>query len=1049
MSWACSSCGGDNPDGMRFCGHCGAAAGTPEDSGADAGVSEALKSFVSQQVAEHLVASGGDITEERRLVTALFADLSGFTPLADRLDPEELLEIIDPIIERLTNIVGRYEGYVDKFAGDALLAFFGAPVAHEDDAERALMVATEMHQEVRRILPELPDDARDLTLHIGVNSGRVVARVLGTEVRMDYSVLGDAVILAQRLESAAPPNESYVGETTYELTHEHFDFEPVGELTLKGKSSAVPAWRLRGRKRSWGPRRENVFVGRDQDLRTIESALDGVTAGRGAIVSVSGEPGVGKSRFTEEVRRRAEDRGAAWLTTRCLSYGAGIPYWPVAELVRRLAGVAPEDPPQVALERLAGSIPGAAATSIPYFARLLGLPAGTVDDLEPEAYRRGLHEAVAGSVTQLAAARPVVLVVKNLHWADASSVSLATDLARLSESISFVLYLTARAEAVSVLLQIASGTAETLRHAIQLDPLGAGAIGPLLEGFAGGPVADAVTALVNERAAGNPFFARELLRSLQESSDVVSSDGVWVLAERFDAARIPPTIEGVLSARIDVLPRHAAATLQTSSVIGRRVRVPLLRAVDEAVDVDANLQELLDAELLDPSDEPDELVFHHALVQDVAYSRLLRKRRRELHLKVAEEAERLYGAGDDVIDLLARHLHLAEAGDKAVEYLTRAGERARRLFANDEAIIHLGHALELARKSERSGELVPPLLLGLADVHELVGNYEQALAFYREARELGTGVGAARGIAATLRNRSDYDEALAFLTDALEDWEHSPSDQASLWLEKGRVLSRQGRFTEAIDSLQIAMAKCADSRVRAETQLQLARAEAVVGRTDAALTHVLDAVVILEEAKDLKGLATALRILGGDVYGSMERWPEAAKTLRRGLDIAARVGSVEELAGCSINLGLVELALGNVDEAIACDRRAIDEFARIGITTGEAIGYGNLSEKLLAAGRLVEALEAGSKALDLARSIGDMETVADVMRTVAAVKRVQGNFTEALSTAEEAVELYLEMGSIPGAVEVLQTAAVHASESGDEERARRLEQRARSLLAQN
>src|ERR671937_321369 len=210
-NWTCSACGGENPEGMRFCGHWGppaAAAPEPQPEADDHQVAEALRSFVAGPVAEKLVEAGGALPQERRLITALFADVSGFTSLADRLDPEELLEVIDPVISELSSAVGRYGGYVEKFAGDALLALFGAPVSHEDDAERALRVAVEMHRELARISQDLPHDA-ELTLHVGVNSGHGIARILGSEARMDYAVLGDSVILAQRLESAAPPGETY------------------------------------------------------------------------------------------------------------------------------------------------------------------------------------------------------------------------------------------------------------------------------------------------------------------------------------------------------------------------------------------------------------------------------------------------------------------------------------------------------------------------------------------------------------------------------------------------------------------------------------------------------------------------------------------------------------------------------------------------------------------------------------------------------------------------------------------------------------------------
>src|SRR5919201_6581209 len=234
--WTCSGCGGTNPEGTRFCGHCGRAVAVEA-------APETPESVIAGRIGERLEEIGDDAGYARRLVTALFADVSGFTSLADRLDPEELLEVIDPVISALSSVVGRYGGYVEKFAGDALLALFGAPVSHEDDAERALRVAVEMHPELARLVQDLPHDA-ELTLHVGVNSGHGIARILGSEARMDYAVLGDSVILAQRLESAAPPGETYVSETTVRLTESEFEFEPVGELTLKGKSEPVPAWRL-------------------------------------------------------------------------------------------------------------------------------------------------------------------------------------------------------------------------------------------------------------------------------------------------------------------------------------------------------------------------------------------------------------------------------------------------------------------------------------------------------------------------------------------------------------------------------------------------------------------------------------------------------------------------------------------------------------------------------------------------------------------------------------------------------------------------------------
>src|SRR4051795_6205179 len=288
-AWTCASCGGDNPDGTRFCGHCGAPADQPAttaESTTDQDVAQALRSFVAGPVADRLVEAGGTLPEERRLITALFADVSGFTSLADRLDPEQLLEVIDPVISALSSVVGRHGGYVEKFAGDALMALFGAPVTHEDDAARAVRVALEMHEQLARVVDDLPPEA-ELTLHVGINSGHGIARILGSEARMDYAVLGDAVILAQRLESAAPPGETYVSETTVQLTADEFEFAPVGDLTLKGKAEPVPAWRLVGSRAKQEAAGEAQLIGRESELGVVAEVLAELRSGHGGVLLVT------------------------------------------------------------------------------------------------------------------------------------------------------------------------------------------------------------------------------------------------------------------------------------------------------------------------------------------------------------------------------------------------------------------------------------------------------------------------------------------------------------------------------------------------------------------------------------------------------------------------------------------------------------------------------------------------------------------------------------------------------------------------------------------
>ena len=995
---------------MRFCGHCGApATAAPPPPPAQPDVADALRSFVATQVADRLVESGGTLPQERRLITALFADVSGFTRLADQLDPEELLEVIDPIISGLSSIVGRYEGYVEKFAGDALLALFGAPVTHEDDAARALSVALEMHRELERLCVELGREPGELTLHVGINSGHGIARILGSEARTDYAVLGDSVILAQRLESAAPPGETYVSATTRRLTQGRFEFEPVGELTLKGKSEPVPAWRLVGERRGGLrfstdlERAVTPLVGREAELTRAAAALAALKDGTGAVVSVTGEAGVGKSRLIQHLREHQVERGVRWLDTRCLSYGAGLAYWPYAELLRVLT-----------------------PSHSPFFERLLGLESPPeIAELEPQAFRRGLHEAFAAMLRGLADEGPLVLLIEDVHWADASSLELTRELATLSGSHPIALLLVARPEAQERLSEIA---ADLPSETVALEPFDDEGVGALVAAALEGSVPRELAGFVRERTGGNPLFVEELVRSLRETEALYLDDGCWRTRPGWDATAVPVTIEELLASRIDGLPRTSAALLATTAVIGRRVRLSLLGAVEAEAGLGERLARLVERGFLEPCEDAGEeaVVFHHALVQDVAYARLLRRQRRELHRRVAEIAESMYGAGDDVVDLLARHLYLGEAGAKAVEYLVRAGERARRLYANPEAITHLSRAAELTEEERR-----PEIELELAALHELVGDYEEAQRLYDGVRKGTNDVRAWRGSAATLRKQGRYLEALELLTEAFSTPSLQGADLAPLWLENGWTLSVAGRFDQAIDvfeaGLEAVGGRCDD--VVGHLLLQLARAETVEGHPEPALAHARQAQDILEAQDDLAGSVTALRILGS-VLRSLERLDEAAAALRRGLELAERIGSAEEVGGCLINLAWVLMASDSLTEAIACDRRAIQEFERIGHGSGRAHGYANLADKLTRVGEYEEALRFCGRATELARSIGHSLVIADVTDTIASIRLEQGDLRGAVEAAEEAAALYRELGAEPQAEGSLEIAERARARSG-------------------
>ena len=1031
--WGCGRCGGANPDGTAFCGHCGSPAATAEAS--------------SRPLGEH------------RTITALFADISGFTSLSETLDADDLHSIIAPLIARMAAIGERYGGSVAKYAGDALLVFFGAPVALEDHAVRALLVAGELHAELARAAEDLGPDAAGLELHVGVNTGSVVAGLFGDESRPDYSILGDAVNLAQRLEAAAPNGETYVGETTYLAAGDRFELESVGELTVKGKREPVKAWRLLGNRAlsTLVDHHPSSLFGRDRELTAARRVLDGVRAGGGAALAICGEPGIGKSRLSVAVRSHADDLGLGWMTARCVSYGAGVPYFPILDLLREVHGIRLDDAPHVAAARLVAdpdtaSVPDAAAT----MSRALGLPTppGTTDlgDIDPEIFRRDLHRALIAWLAARSRRQPTVLVVEDVHWADVATCSLLEEVAEAARDLPLCLLATGRPEGAGFLNDLTMRAGPQRSAALALGPLDEAGTAALATEVLGGTLSQALLPELLGRTSGNPFFVRELLAALVDAGAVAPGPDGWRVSDGHDLEAAPATIEGVLAARIDRLPASAALLLQQAAAIGRRVPLALLEGVasDDVVDVGGALTRLVEAGFLEPAaaDERSDLgdedvyVFHHALVVDVAYGRLLRRDRRQLHRRVAQAAEELWGSGDDVLDRLAHHLWLARAGVKAIEVLTRAGERSRRLFANEAAILQLERAIELAEGNPRAEGRLGTLCLELAAVEELTGRYDGALQHYGQARDRTGDAQAWRGMASVLRATGDAAAALDVLDGASLQLHPVP---ASLWLERARVMAAEGDFAKAAEAAGAGLAVAPpSSRDEAELLIQLLRADQASGDLDQALEHGERAWAVFAERGDLLGEVTAGRAVGL-VLAELGRLDDAVANLERALRLAERLGSVDEIAGCLVNLSIAEKERGNLDVAVAHDRRAIEELQRVGHAFGVAICRVNLADKLLLCGELEEAAASCEMGLSLARSNGDAWLIAEAIDTAAAIALARDQLDEAAELAEDAAARFLKLGSEPTAARSFATAAEAWSRKGEQARAEKARARSGTL----
>ena len=1021
MHWGCGACGESNPDRNRFCGNCGQ---RRRDAKA---------------------------RDDRRLITALFADISGFTSLADQVDTERLHEVIAPVVAVLVGVAEKYGGTLAKYAGDAVLVFFGAPVAQEDHATRALLCALDMHRALADALPRLPREAAGLELHIGVNTGRVIAGLFGSDIRTDYSILGDAVNVAQRLESIAPAGATYVGETTVALTGTDFDLEGLGPLTLKGKARPVNAWRLRAAiaAPASSVRSVSTLVGRDRELGLIRSIIDS----RAGVVCLTAEAGGGKTRLTDEVSRVAAEGGTRWLDGRCISYGAGLAFWPFIDLLRRAYGISIDQDPNHAAQILAAGLDANGVGEVmPYFARLLGLPspAGTEDlaVLTAEAFSRELRESFAAWLRGLANATPIVLAIEDVHWADAASIDLIRQLSDTARSSPIVLYLTGRPEASAILDQVSQSFADGRRLAVTLGPLDPQATAGIIQAITGQPPTDGLLSTVVERAGGNPFFIHELVRSLQDTGALDLTPSGWALRSQSDPAALPPTVEGVLGARIDRLPSAAVEVLQTASVIGGRIEHALLESVTEEIaDLGGTLDRLVAGGFLDRAAAGDRsvLMFHHAIVVDVAYSRLLKGDRKRLHRRVAEAAEALYGSGDDTIDLLARHFYLADAGVKAVQYLEQAASRSERLFANEEAIVYLGQALELASRTERMATQATTLRLRLGQLEDRIGRSNAATALYREVLSATNDVAAWAGLASLARRSGDIEGCFQLVDEAIATADRG-ADVSPLWLERAAAFISSGRFPDAIDAAKAGLAAIAppETATAGRILLQLTNAEVHLGLLEDARQHGEGALAIFEALGDIAGETVALRVLG-TVHNEAGDVARAADVLKRGLELAQRTGSVDEIISCCVNLGQIELRRGALDEAVAATEWAIREASRVGHAVGLAFAQGNLAEMLWRRGDLAAAREACDIGMELATKAGMAAGLGDAQRTMAYIELDEGRVAAASDWAAKASTTYLEAGNLRMGVDCLTVAADAAERAGDAARASSLRQRALEL----
>ncbi len=651
---------------------------------------------------------------DRRVVTVLFADIAGFTALSAQHDPEDVRRHIEKYFGRLIERAEHEGGWVEKHIGDAILAVFGAPRAHEDDPARAVRAALAMQEQMRSTAQEQRRDGLpELELRIGVDTGLVVmgSPVAAAEARVtdrDLWVNGDAVNTAKRFQEAAAPGRILVSEATHRATRRMFDYEERPAFRAKGKHEPLNAFEPVGRRPAEGGI-VSPLVGRHRELAVLESCVDRLERGGGGVAVVSGAPGLGKSRLIAELRRRTAGRNVRLLEGRAIPFGSAISYWPFVEIVRRDAGISEEDGEDESWRKLErrvfGLFPGDADRVLPYLGSLsLGRRdefADRVRHQESDALGGEIFRASLRLFERLAAEQPLVLVFEDWHWADASSIALLEHLFPLVERAPLLICCVVRTghessspwdaqkaepwpgstTRVDLTRLSTADTSRLVCNLLELDALSA-------------PLREALYA----RTEGNPFFIEEIVRTLIEIGAIVrdSATGAWAAAVPVAEIALPDTLVGAVMARVDRLDEEQTEVLRIAAVIGRTFYDRVLRAVaGKNGALDRVLDELRDLDLIEESSgaREREYAFKHAVIRDVVYESILLSRRAELHGRVGTRIESLFaGRLEEVYSLLAYHFAQAKDGERALDYLLAAGDLAAAMASDTEALAHYRQA---------------------------------------------------------------------------------------------------------------------------------------------------------------------------------------------------------------------------------------------------------------------------------------------------------------------------------------------------------------------
>ncbi len=922
---------------------------------------------------------------DRRVVTVLFTDVSGFTSMSERLDPEEVREVVNSFFKVLVEPIYRFGGVVDKYIGDAIMAVFGAPVAHEDDAERAVMAAWTMQNAAKAFSAKMkPRIGTELKVRIGLNTGLVVAGAVGGDQKQDYTVLGDAVNLAQRMESSAKPGDVLVTHETQKATAQRFEYADGVPIKVKGRKEAAITYVLLGPRDPGSVYRDRLpMIGRDDEMSQLRVALGRALNESPQAINLVGDAGMGKSRLCREFATDFADRGLGRLVTgRALSYAEDTPNVLLQSIIADTLGVPAR--PQAdevigrarnLLERLGG--PDEVAVALLAAAMGVDHPQAPRD---PSHLREGQFASVSELLISLAKEAPLVVVLEDLQWADASSLLWLRDfLGRLEDQpeLPLVVILQFRPSADKDFAEdVGPG-----RTRIEVGPLGSEDSWKLihavldeiesdtLEAVKGSPARGVLEQIIRQ-ADGNPLFVIELVTNLLENDALEKGAKGWEVHGVAGEMTLPIGLSGIIAARLDRLPPEQRLLLQVASVVGREFDAQLVASLMGMGDISQLAAELILADLV-VIRENETYAFSQAVVQEVAYQSLLISTRRRLHGEVARFLESKGGA--DQPQVLARHYKLAEMPDKELRYLFLTGEKARVSHRIPEAILF---GTQVLKRLEEPGQVaVVPLsrvLLSLGEAEMTGGQFASAQDHLEQARQRAS----------------------------------NPLETASILLRLAEILERRGDFPAALARLteaQGALSSQPDNKLHAQALAALASVRMRLGDHDEAIKLAFQGLALV--SKDLPVEAGMCYSVLGVSYQRMGNQENAMSAHMRALALREQAGDLQGLAKSYNNLGSAYQEQGQWKNALECYSRALVLFKRVGDRGYLAMALNNLGSLHRERGELEVAEKHFREALQIARSLGDSRSVGWTLLGFGDLLLRYRRYREALAQVNEAISI--------------------------------------------